>query len=130
VTGWDEGTHYHGDGCQPPHPDPAGPRRAVVCGSVAHPELIARAVDAVRAAHEVDVIYPVADSSFTAEQHAAAWRDHIDRASEVVAVAKPDGTVGEATAAEVEYALQRGVPVRWHGPGQGNGTARRVHVRF
>lgn len=92
----------------------AGGETVVVCGSLAHPELIDAASQHLRMHTLARVHVPERDDSRTPEEHAALWRRLIDRADRVVAVTKPDGTIGEAVASEVAYARSIGRPVGWH----------------
>jgi hypothetical protein len=95
---------------------PKLPRLIVVCGSVSDE---GRLSDAALAARTIDhdlVYIPRASDGLTRAEHDREHRAWIDRADEVIAVRKPDGSVGESTAAEVEYALSRGKPVRWWPP--------------
>jgi nucleoside 2-deoxyribosyltransferase len=94
----------------------ARPRLIVVCGSVSDQ---GRLADAALAARTIDhdlVYIPRAGDGLTRAEHDREHRAWIDRADEVIAVRKPDGSVGESTTAEVEYALSRGKPVRWWPP--------------
>jgi nucleoside 2-deoxyribosyltransferase len=88
----------------------------VICGSRAHPDLIADAVRAEEQAGRRVVAFP-ADDGLPAEEAATLWRRHIDAADEVVAVTKPGGFVGAATASEVAYAIAAGKSVRFRHAG-------------
>ncbi len=83
-------------------------RTVVVCGSLAHPDLIVAAVRAEQTAGRTVLAWPVADASIPEAEHAAAWRRWIDRCDEVVVVRKPDGTLGASTRAELAYAVATG----------------------
>jgi hypothetical protein len=92
------------------------PRLIVVCGSVSDQ---GRLADAALAARTIDhdlAYIPRARDGLTRAEHDREHRAWIDRADEVIAVRKPDGSVGESTASEVEYALSLGKPVRWWPP--------------
>jgi nucleoside 2-deoxyribosyltransferase len=100
--------------------DAASPRLIVVCGSVSDE---GRLADAALAARTIDhdlVYIPRAGDGLTRAEHDREHRAWIDRAGEVIAVRKADGSVGESTAAEVEYAVSRGKPVRWWPPEAGS----------
>jgi hypothetical protein len=94
-----------------PASNQGGPRLVVVCGSISDEDRLHTAALPDRLSGHL-VFVPRRDTLPPAEND----REHrlwIDRADEVLAVRKPDGTVGESTAAEVKYALERGKPVRW-----------------
>jgi hypothetical protein len=86
--------------------------RVVICGSVANPDLVAAAVAAEQAVGRTVIARPSTDDGMSESAAAAARRRHIERCDEVVVVAKPDGTLGAATAGERAYPEQLGRTVR------------------
>lgn len=94
-----------------PH-HPASVPTVVVCGSLAHPDRITAAVAAEHAAGRQVIAWPVLDASIPEAEHAAAWRQHIERCDEVVVIPKPNGMIGASTAAERDYAVHLGRTVR------------------
>jgi hypothetical protein len=84
----------------------------VMCGSLCDGfRLLSAALPDRRAEH--CVVIPRPDPSRTGEELDAEWRRWIDCADEVLAVRKPDGSIGDAVTAEVAYAREVGCPVRW-----------------
>ncbi len=88
----------------------------VICGSVVDEDWLADAALYVRNIKGALACIPRTEPGLTKVEHDRERRAWIGRADEVLAVRKPDGSVGESTAMEVEYALSRGVPVRWWPP--------------
>ncbi|MEU1778150.1 MULTISPECIES: hypothetical protein [Streptomyces] len=86
---------------------------AVICGSTKHMDRLHAAAEALtRLGYAVHMPHLVGVDDKLAAMLADMWRALIAHAAVVVVVPKPDGTLGEATAAEAAYARELGVPVR------------------
>ncbi|GAA0972795.1 hypothetical protein Q7689_00450 [Nocardiopsis tropica] len=87
-----------------------------LCGSVAHPELLVAADrELTLAGHAVLAPLPMG-RPVTEEEMAELTDTHhrkIDMSDLVVAVRKPDGTIGRAVASEIAYAESVGVKVEY-----------------
>jgi hypothetical protein len=109
-----------GNEVEPHNETTSRPRLIVVCGSVSDQGRLADAALAARAIDHDLVYIPRAGDGLTRAEHDREHRAWIDRADEVIAVRKSDGSMGESTTAEVEYALSLGKPVRWWPPEAGS----------
>ncbi|AHH98219.1 hypothetical protein [Kutzneria albida] len=93
----------------------ARPHIVVLCGSLAWPEdLMLAAMAEWRQGHQV--YGPTSQPHIASTEHDRRHRAQIDLATEVVVVARPDGSLGDATQSEMEYALNTGKPVRFWPP--------------
>lgn len=85
---------------------------AVICGSTRHPNALHTAAQEwTRRGYAVHMPHITDATGELATQLADMWRALIADADMVVIVPKPDGTLGEATRGEMEWAEQCGVPV-------------------
>lgn len=90
---------------------------AVICGSTRHPNALhAAAAEYTRRGYAVHMPHLAGATGELATQLADMWRHLIADAAMVVIVPKPDGTLGESTRAEMEWAELNGVPVETTAP--------------
>lgn len=90
---------------------------AVICGSTRHPNALhAAAAEWTRRGYAVHMPHLAGATGDLAARLADMWRHLIADADMVVIVPKPDGTLGEATRAEMEWAELNGVPVETTAP--------------
>lgn len=96
---------------------------AVICGSTRHPNALhAAAAEWTRRGYAVHMPHIAGATGELATVLIDMWRHLIADAAVVVIVPKPDGTLGDATRAEMAWAVLNGVPVETASPVTEAGT--------